>query len=37
MGSTCGGHHTYPGLQFAAWNLTEDQLHDKYFPANFFN
>ena len=26
-----GGDHSYPGVQLAAWNVTEDQLH----PANF--
>ena len=22
-----GGDHSYPGLQLAAWNVIEDQLH----------
>ena len=26
--------HSYPGVQLAAWNVTEDQLHRNYFPEN---
>ena len=29
-----GGNHSYPGVQLAVWNVTEDRLHDIYFPAN---
>ena len=29
-----GGDHPYPGVQLAAWNVTEDQLHRRYFTVN---
>ena len=25
--------HPYPGVQLAAWNVTEDMLPHRYFPA----
>ena len=31
-----GGDHYYPGVQFAAWNVTEEKVHQRYFPAIFF-
>ena len=31
-----GGDHSYPGVQLAVWNVTENRLHCRYFPANFF-
>ena len=31
-----GGDYSYPGVQLEAWNITEDRLHRRYFPANFF-
>ena len=30
-----GGDLFYPGVQLAAWNVTEDQFHHKYFAAKF--
>ena len=27
------GDRSYPGVQLAAWNVTEDQLHRRYFPG----
>ena len=27
------GNHTYPGVQLAAWNVTEQRLYRRYFPA----
>ena len=30
-----GGHHSYPGVQLAVWNVTEEKLHQKYFPATY--
>ena len=30
-----GVDHFYPGVQFAAWSVTEDRLHQRYFPVNF--
>ena len=35
LGSMGGGEHSYPGVQLATWNVTEDQLNRRYFPANF--
>ena len=29
-----GGDHSYQSVQLAAWNVTEDRLHHRYFPAN---
>ena len=34
-GSMRGGDNSYLGLHLAAWNVTEDRLHRRYFPANF--
>ena len=31
----CGEDHPYPGVQLAAWNATEEKLHQRYFPANY--
>ena len=31
-----GRDHSYPGLQLAAWHVTEDRLPHLYFPVNFF-
>ena len=28
-----GGDHSYPGIQLAAWNVTEDKLHQICFSA----
>ena len=30
-----GGDHFYPGVQFAAWNVTEGKLRQIYFSATF--
>ena len=30
-----GGDHSYADVQLAAWNVTEERFHLKYFPANF--
>ena len=30
-----GGGHYYPGVQVAAWNVTEDKLYHRFFSANF--
>ena len=30
-----GGNHSYPGVQLAAWNLTEDRLYHRQFPTDF--
>ena len=30
-----GVNHSYPGVQLAAWNVTEDRLQHRYFPENF--
>ena len=35
LGSMRGEDHSYPGVQLTAWNVTEDRLHHRYFPANF--
>ena len=29
----CGGDHSYPGIQLAAWNVTIEKLHQIYFIA----
>ena len=29
-------NHSYPGVQLAAWNVTEVKLDQRYFPVNFF-
>ena len=29
-----GGCHSYPGVQIAAWNVTEDRLYHRCFLAN---
>ena len=29
------GDYSNPDLQLATWNVTEDRLHFRYFPANF--
>ena len=31
----CGGDHSYPGVQLAAWNVTEEKLHQRYYSANY--
>ena len=30
-----GGDHSYPGVQLAAWKVTEDRLYHRFFPVNF--
>ena len=30
-----GGDCSYPGVQLAAWNVTEEKCHQKYFPATY--
>ena len=30
-----GGDHSYSAVQLAAWTVTEDRLHQRYFPVNF--
>ena len=30
------GDHSYPGVQLASWNVTEETLHQIYFPASYF-
>ena len=30
-----GRDHSYPGVQLAAWNVTEEKLHQIYFPATY--
>ena len=30
-----GGDHPYPGVQFTAWNVTKDKLHQIYFSATY--
>ena len=27
--------HSYPGVQLAAWNVTENKLHHIHFSGNF--
>ena len=31
-----GEYHSYQGVQLAAWTVTEDRLHHRYFPTNLF-
>ena len=31
----CGGDHSYLGVQFAAWNVTEENLLQRYFPPTY--
>ena len=31
----CGGDHSYPGVQLAAWDVTEEKLHQGYFLATY--
>ena len=31
----CGGDHSYPGVQLAAWKVTIEKLHKTYFPATY--
>ena len=26
---------SYTGIQFAAWNITEEKFHQRYFPATY--
>ena len=35
QGNIGGGDHSYPGVQFAAWNIIKDRFHRRYFPASF--
>ena len=30
-----GRDHSYPGLQLAAWNIIEENLHQRYFPVTY--
>ena len=30
-----GRDHSYPGVQLAAWNVTEEKFHQIYFPATY--
>ena len=31
----CGRDHSYPGVQLAAWNVTEEKLNQRYFPVTY--
>ena len=31
----CGGDHSYPGVQLAAWDVTEEKFHEGYFFATY--
>ena len=31
----CGGDHSYLGVQFAAWNVTKENIHQRYFPPTY--
>ena len=31
----CKGDHSYPGVQFAVWKVSEGGLYHRYFPVNF--
>ena len=35
-GKMRSGDHSYPGVQLASWNVTEETLHQIYFPASYF-
>ena len=35
LGNMCGGDRSYPGVQLAAWKVTEVRLHHRYFSVNF--
>ena len=28
-----GGDHSYPGVQLVTWSVTEENVHQIYFPA----
>ena len=30
-----GGDHSNSGVQLAAWNVTKENLHQRYFPATY--
>ena len=30
-----GEDHSYPGIHLAAWNVTKEKLHQRYFPATY--
>ena len=30
-----GTDHSYPGVQLAAWNVTEEKLHQRYYSENY--
>ena len=30
-----GGDHSYIGVQYAVWNVTEENLHQKYLPPTY--
>ena len=35
QGNMCGGDHSHPGVQLAAWNANREKLHPRYFLATY--
>ena len=35
QGNLRGGVHSYPHVQFAAWKVNKEKLHQRYFPATY--